>query len=135
MFLPSTECVLAQSIECGMLSYHGGRLCYIDVFDWSKLTSVRKEDHFIMQNRDVSERINICPKYANGYAMCAPQVTSLGAMLLTEECKCGGKIEMSANAVISAPSIPMVTRCAHHWKSESPKFWNQVNAVTLLEYE
>ena len=37
-------------------------LCYIDTIDWTKITNVNKEDNFILQNKEIDECVNVCPK-------------------------------------------------------------------------
>ena len=44
-------------------------LCYIDTVDWAVL-GVNKEDNFILQNKDVQECYNICPKNSDGTDLC-----------------------------------------------------------------
>ncbi|XP_074651853.1 insulin-like peptide receptor [Tubulanus polymorphus] len=38
------------------------KLCYVDTLDWDLITNVAQSDHFFVQNRDVDECVNICPK-------------------------------------------------------------------------
>lgn len=38
------------------------RLCYVETIKWSALLSVNKADNFILQNKDIFECVNVCPR-------------------------------------------------------------------------
>ena len=37
-------------------------LCYIETINWQLITNVKDEDHFIVENAESNECINVCPK-------------------------------------------------------------------------
>lgn len=37
-------------------------LCYIDTIKWSFITNLKDEDNFILENKDIDECVNFCPK-------------------------------------------------------------------------
>lgn len=42
-------------------------LCYINTIDWSQIArAVTGADHFISQNKDIDECVNVCPKMGDG---------------------------------------------------------------------
>lgn len=45
-------------------------LCYVDTINWMKITSVNNEDNFIMQNKDVEECVNVCPRSSSNGGHC-----------------------------------------------------------------
>lgn len=46
------------------------KLCYISTVDWAKVTSVKTEDNFFLQNKAIDECVDICPKNSNGSGIC-----------------------------------------------------------------
>ena len=46
-------------------------LCYINTIDWTKIARrVSEEDHFISQNKDIDECVNVCPTDEEGKSLC-----------------------------------------------------------------
>ena len=47
-------------------------LCYIDTLNWKSiaLSIQSNEDNFILQNKDLDECVNVCPRDENGDSMC-----------------------------------------------------------------
>ena len=47
------------------------KLCYVHTIDWSRIArNVSREDHFISQNKDQNECVDVCPRKANGDDAC-----------------------------------------------------------------
>jgi len=68
---------LRQIVRGAVRIERNPRLCYIDTIDWSAILSNRKVDNFIVQNRDVYECVNICPKPDIRRPQCPTMVVAL----------------------------------------------------------
>jgi len=53
-------------------------LCYINTIDWQRITSVDEESNFIMQNKDIDECVNVCPRNAQDQNICYPKENADG---------------------------------------------------------
>lgn len=53
---------LTRIVRGGLRMEKNAQLCYIDTVDWQRVTSVKMADNFILQNKELDECVNVCPK-------------------------------------------------------------------------
>lgn len=59
------------SIERGAVRLEKNpKLCYIETINWSYITNVKKEDHFIFENNKIDECVDVCPRDEKGRSTC-----------------------------------------------------------------
>lgn len=62
---------LTRIVRGGLRMEKNAQLCYIDTVDWERVTSVKMADNFILQNKELDECVNVCPKNkSDGSALC-----------------------------------------------------------------
>ena len=61
---------LTQIVRGAVRIEKNSALCYLNTINWQMITTVKPEDHFIMENRDnkVGECVNLCPKDPQNHA-------------------------------------------------------------------
>ena len=59
------------SIERGAVRLEKNpKLCYIETINWSKISHVKKEDHFILENKKIDECVDMCQTDSSGKELC-----------------------------------------------------------------
>lgn len=61
---------LMRIVRGGVRMEKNPQLCYIGTIDWMKVTSVILEDNIFLQNKEIDECVDICPKNASGSSIC-----------------------------------------------------------------
>ena len=61
---------LTQIVRGAIRVEKNPKLCYLNTIDWMRITNMKLEDNFFVENKDIDECVNVCPRRTDGGPRC-----------------------------------------------------------------